>query len=143
MKDNTINNYFENSTNDFLKGFSKYQNQTQVITKTWLFGDTDILEIQTPGECWQWSIVAGAFFDVNVPPPVFDALLLKVFVNEVPTLVKINPLSFPFAPTFAQIFSGVPYIQKSDLIRIEPPAFLTSPDELRVNIIFDVLLPKY
>lgn len=142
MKDNGINNYFENSKNSFINEFSKFQTQSQVITKSWFFGDTDILEIQTPHECWQWSIVAGAFFDPNVPPPVFDALLLKVFVNEVPTLVKINPLSFPFAPTFAQVFSGVPYIQKSDLIRIEAPE-LTATDELRVNIIFDVLLPKY
>lgn len=142
MKDNSINNYFENSKNEFLKSFSNYQTQTQVITRSWLFGDNKPLEIQTPKECWQWSIVAGAFFDPNVPLPVFDFLLLKIFVNEVPTLVKINPFSFPFAPTFAQVFTGVPYIQKSDLIRIEAPE-LTATDELRVNIIFDVLLPKY
>lgn len=142
MKDNSINNYFENSQNDFLKSFSKYQTQTQVITKSWVFGDTDVLEIQTPPECWQWQIVAGAFFDPNVPPPTFDALLLKIEVNNVPTLVKLNPFSFPFAPSIANVFYGVPYIQKSDFIKINPPV-LTATDELRVNIIFDVLIPKY
>lgn len=132
MKDNRINNYFESSQNDFLKAFSKYQTQTQVVTKTFGANEPDY-EIQTPGECWQWSIIAG----VNATDPIPGIDLLELEVNTIPTIVKINYLLFPYNPIFPAYFYGVPYIQKSDNIKIKPI------EDVTINIIFELLIPKY
>lgn len=128
MKDNGINNYFENSNNDFLKAFSKFQTQTQIVTTTFKASDP-IFEIQTPLECWQWCITAYSAEQDGEP------LILQI--NEVLNYIKINDLAATNLSVFEKWFYGVPYVQKSDNIKVTPR------EGIILEIRFDLLIPKY
>jgi len=133
MRDNTINNYFTGVESNFLANLSPYQTANFTLLKE--LNINEPWEIDTPPNCWKYELFGGGLFNGAAP---VSGLLLNLLINENKVLLKLNDLSFPFAPLIPITMDGVPYIQKSDNIKIQG-----APDvRLTVSINFFILIPK-